>query len=139
MKKIKQVGVFIGAFVATSVVMTGFEYINYLLFPFPAGLDLNNINSLQEFSMTLPTSTFVMILLGWFFGTMLGVWILQKFLKIENAVLKIRMIYGFAGFLTLLAIFNNYMFVGLGNRLWFEILPIPFFFATTYLTIKYVR
>jgi hypothetical protein len=131
--------VFIGAFVATSVVMTGFEFTNHLMYPFPEGLDTTNLIAIHQFGLTMPTFAFVMILLGWFFGTILGVWILNKYLVVKSEVVKVKVIYGFAVLLTALAIINNFMYVGLGNRLWFEVLTVPFFILVAYLTLKFIK
>jgi hypothetical protein len=130
--------IFIGAFVGTSCVMMCFEYANHLMYPFPEGLDTNNLQAIQEFGKTMPTFAFVMILLGWFFGTILGIFILQKYLQV-NIKNKIWTIYIFALTLTLLAIWNNYMYIGLGNRLWFELLTPIFFLLTTFLYINLTK
>lgn len=135
----KNILIFIGAFVATSVVMMAFEFTNHLLYPFPAGLDTTNLAAIQEFGKTMPTFAFIMIVLGWLFGTVLGVWILDKYLVKGSEEMKIKIIYGFAILLTALAIMNNFMYVGLGNRLWFEVVTVPFFVLVTYLTLKFVK
>lgn len=131
--------IFVGAFVATSAVMMAFEYTNHLLYPFPVGLDTTNLAAIQEFGKTMPAFAFVMILLGWLFGTILGVWILNKYLAKGSEEMKIKIIYGFAILLTVLAIMNNFMYVGFGNRLWFEILTIPVFILVTYTTLKFIN
>ncbi len=127
------------AFVSTSAVMMTFEFANHLLYPFPETLDTQNLQTIQEFSKTLPTFALVMILLGWFFGTMLGVCILHKYLKIEDAKHKLNIIYVFASLLTALAVMNNCLYIGLGNRFWFEVLTLPFFFIVTHFTLKYLN
>ena len=133
----KNILIFIGAFVATSAVMMGFEFTNHMLYPFPEGLDTTNLAAIQQFGLTMPIFAFVMILLGWFFGTILGVWILNKYLVLKNEATKVKVIYGFAALLTALAIMNNFMYVGLGNRMWFEIITVPFFVLVAYLTMKF--
>jgi hypothetical protein len=92
----KKILIFIGAFVATSCVMMVFEYTNHLMYPFPEGFDTTNLQAIQEFGKTMPIFAFVMILLGWFFGTILGVWILNKYLVVKNEATKVNVIYGFA-------------------------------------------
>lgn len=131
--------IFIGAFVATSVVMMGFEFTNHMLYPFPEGMDTTNLAAIQQFGLTMPTFAFMMILLGWLFGTILGVWILNKYLVVKSGATKVKVIYGFAGMLTALAIMNNFMYVGLGNRLWFEVLTVPVFIVVTYLTLRFIN
>jgi hypothetical protein len=124
---------------ATSAVMMGFEFTNHMLYPFPEGLDTTNLAAIQQFGLTMPTFAFVMILLGWLFGTILGVRILNQYLVVKSGATKVKVIYGFAGLLTALAIMNNFMYVGLGNRLWFEIITVPFFIVVTYLTLRFIN
>jgi len=119
------------AFVLTSAVMTLFEFINSFIFPFPEFLDRNNLEAVRAFTVTMPDTALIMILLGWFFGTILGTYTVLKFTK------STKLIYIHAGVLTILAVINNYLFMGT-DRLWFSVLTLPFFFVVAWGTKKYI-
>jgi hypothetical protein len=63
----------------------------------------------------------------------------RVYLVVKNEATKVNVIYGFAALLTVLAVMNNFMYVGLGNRPWFEIITMPIFFVVTYFSLKYFK
>ncbi|MDI9313055.1 MAG: hypothetical protein QM529_00025 [Hydrotalea sp.] len=71
------VAIFIGLLVAF-VVMTLFEFVNYVLYPFPQDMDKMDMVALKSFTDGLPLTAFLMVLAGWFFGGMAGGYVACK-------------------------------------------------------------
>lgn len=119
------------AFVATSAVMMGFEFTNSFFFPFPEGLDTNNLEVVRAFSSSLPYTAMIMVFLGWLFGTIVGTIIILK--KIG----EVKFAYILAGILTFFALANNYLFVP--EKIWVQFVTVPFFFLVVHFTSKYLK
>lgn len=60
------------------LIMTGCEFLNSLLFPFPAGMDLNNLEEVRAFTQTLPWTAYILVLLGWSLGAFFGGFLLYR-------------------------------------------------------------
>jgi hypothetical protein len=70
-------GVIAGIVVAFLCVQ-GAEMITHRLYPFPPGADMKDMATIKRFVATLPTPAFVLVLAGWFVGTLLGTFLAAK-------------------------------------------------------------
>lgn len=67
------IAVVLGALLA-GVTVAAVEFLGQRLFPPPPGLDFNN----REAMMSLPTGTFVFLLLAWALGALAGGWLAAR-------------------------------------------------------------
>lgn len=81
---LKRIGAVLLGLLAASVVMTVFEFTNSFLFPFPAGIDIDNIDAVRAFTAALPWTAYLLVLLGWFLGALLGGFVVSRFLKAKT-------------------------------------------------------
>lgn len=102
---LKNIGAVVGGFVAASVVMMVCEMTNSLIFPFPAGFDQTNLEQVRAFAATLPWTAYILVLLGWFLGSVVGGWISSRIVRAKT--FTVAGIVG--GILTVAGIFNNVM------------------------------
>jgi len=70
-------GVIAGIIVAF-VCVQGAEMITHHYYPFPPGADMKDIATIKRFVATLPSTAFVLVLAGWFVGTLLGTYLAAK-------------------------------------------------------------
>lgn len=72
----------IGSVVLSVIVAAGviylFEYCSHLLFPTPEGLDTSNQQALSEWINTLPPMAMWLIVISWFFGSLIGSLVLSR-------------------------------------------------------------
>ena len=62
----------IAGFVVAAAVMMGFEFANSLLFPFPPGMDTNDLEAVRAFAATMPLSALILVAAGWTIGSFAG-------------------------------------------------------------------
>jgi hypothetical protein len=106
------------------------EYINHALYPFPQ--DIKTQNALQEYMLQLPLGYWLIILAGWFTGSLLSGILIQKISKSSNIYLSL-----IAGIvLTLSSIYNLF---ALPHPLWFSVLAVILFIPTVLLGNKLSR
>jgi hypothetical protein len=67
----KPLGVAIGAIIAITCVQVA-EMITHHFYPFPPGADTHDMATIKRFVTTLPLPGFLIVLAGWFAGTLLG-------------------------------------------------------------------
>lgn len=60
-----------GFFVASAVMML-FEYINSFFFPLPADLDWTDAAAVHAFTLSLPWTAYILVILGWALGSFKG-------------------------------------------------------------------
>ncbi|MBP9669595.1 MAG: hypothetical protein KBE09_04890 [Candidatus Pacebacteria bacterium] len=106
-------------------VMLAFEFANSYLFPFPEGLDRMNLEAVRAFAQTLPASAYILVLLGWFFGSCAAGWALSRYLPTAT-VLHVLVI---GGFLTLNGVLNNLMLL---HPWWVNLFGLPLFVIGSY-------
>lgn len=114
------------------VVMMIFEYINSLLYPLPAGLDIGDTEAVQAFTATLPWTAYILVLLGWIVGSFKA-GAVTTYLSGER-VYKLSLIAGLV--LTLLGIANN---LAIGHDLFFNIVGLPMFILFTYVGHRFAK
>lgn len=110
----------IGALVAAFAVMMCFEFVNSLFFPFPAGMDVNNLEAVRAFSISLPWNAYILIWFGWVLGSSLAGWLVVRISGEKTD--KLPVIVGLI--LTALGIAN---FLMLTHPIWFVIIGLPMF------------
>lgn len=101
-------------------IMMAFEATNSLFFPFPAGMDLNDIHAVQAFAKTLPWTAYIMVLLGWAFSSIFAGWISTKISHEKS--MKLAIFIGIV--LTILGTANVFM---LEHPVWFTVIGLPLF------------
>lgn len=62
----------IAGFVSAFAVMMTFELTNSFLFPFPPGLDVNDVAQVRAFAASMPLSALVLVAAGWISGSFVG-------------------------------------------------------------------
>jgi hypothetical protein len=68
---------FVGLLVS-AVVVAAFEYVNSLLYPFPAGFDMHDPAAIAAFIKTLPVTAYVAVWAGWAVGAFVGTLVAKK-------------------------------------------------------------
>jgi len=81
----KIIGVIAGLIVAFLLMML-FEYLNSLIFPFPAGMDLNNLAAVRAYSQTLPWTAYLMVIAGWVIASFFGGFVPGKYIPASDIV-----------------------------------------------------
>lgn len=61
------VGLIIGSFA-----IYGIQYISQQVYPSPEGMDFNNMNAVKEFIASLPSSAFLLLLVSYAVGSLIG-------------------------------------------------------------------
>lgn len=62
----------IAGFVSAFAVMMTFELTNSFLFPFPPGLDVNDVAQVRAFAASMPLSALLLVAAGWMLGSFVG-------------------------------------------------------------------
>ena len=62
----------VGGFVVASAVMLACEFANSFLFPFPPGMDTNDLQAVRAFAASMPLSALVLVAIGWVAGSFAG-------------------------------------------------------------------
>lgn len=116
----------VAGFVVASIVMMIFEYANSFLFPIPADLDWNDSEAVRRLTESLPWTAYILVLLGWAFGSFKGGWV-TAWLSGEE---KFRTSFALAIILTLAGVLNVMM---IGHDVIFTAVGLPLLFGATYL------
>ncbi len=106
-------------------VMLAFEFANSFFFPLPETLDRMNLDAVRAFAQTLPASAYILVLLGWFFGSCAAGWALSRYVPTATIVHVLLI----GGLLTLNGVLNNLMLM---HPLWVNLLGLPLFVIGTY-------
>ncbi|MFN7160649.1 MAG: hypothetical protein ACK4NC_03505 [Candidatus Gracilibacteria bacterium] len=61
------------------ITMMIFEFVNSLFFPFPAGMNINDISQVRAFTQVLPWTAYILVLTGWATGSLFGGYMMQKY------------------------------------------------------------
>jgi hypothetical protein len=114
------------------VIMMLFEYANSFLFPLPEGLDMKDTETLHVFTASLPWTAYILVLLGWIFGSFKAGCV-TTYLAQEHTY-KLSFIVGII--LTVLGLINN---LAIGSSMLFNVIALPVFIIFTYLGHTYLR
>jgi hypothetical protein len=71
------VGVVVG-FLVANVVTWAVELLSLLVYPLPAGLDMNDTEAVRTYIGTMPSGAFPFVLLAWFAGAFCGAWLAAR-------------------------------------------------------------
>lgn len=114
----------VAGFVTAGAVMMACEYINYLIYPFPAAMDTNDIVQVRAFADTLPAQALVLVAFGWIAGSFAAGFVATKAATASSPVPAL-----IAGvLLTAGAGVNAWM---IQSPLWFHIGGLPLFVLFT--------
>lgn len=116
----------LAGFIAAFAIMMAFEFVNSLIFPFPEGMDYKSLDEVRQFTETLPSTAFIMVLLGWAIGAFVAVLVTMKISRKSGIMLPL--IVGII--LTICGVVNVIMFQ---HPLWFNIVGLPLFIIFTIL------
>ena len=72
---IRSVGALFAGLLSAALVVALVESLNHAIYPAPAGLDPADKVAMEAFMRSLPTGAFIMLLVGWFDGTMVGAFV----------------------------------------------------------------
>ena len=111
------------------ITMMLFEFVNSFFFPFPEGMDVRDV---KAFTDTLPWTVYILVLLGWTFGSFLAGYITTRLSREQSYSLSL--IVGII--LTLLGVLNN---MRIGHDMVFNVIGLPMFIIFTYLGHRYQR
>ncbi len=113
-------------------VMTFFEFVNSLFFPFPKGTNTMDLEQVRVFTNTLPPIAFIVVLLGWAAGSLAAGYMTTKRALKTGLDVK-RVVTLLAIILTGFAALNNFVFLPGVQPLWFNIVGLPLFAIFTYI------
>ncbi|MFZ2555315.1 MAG: hypothetical protein WAZ27_02525 [Minisyncoccia bacterium] len=116
----------VAGFLVASIVMMIFEYINSFLFPIPKDLDWKDPEAVRALTASLPWPAYILVLLGWSFGSFKGGWV-TAWLSGERTF---RLSLVLALILTLAGVWNVML---IGHDIVFTLLGLPALFFGTYL------
>jgi hypothetical protein len=122
----------IASIVTAFIVMLAFEFTNAMMYPFPAELDVNNIEQVKEFASTLPFFAFLMVLLGWMCGSF-AAGVIVTLLTKHNLHHGRRLTILVGIVLTLLGLFNNFVFLPGVQPIWLVTIGTVTFMIFSYL------
>jgi uncharacterized membrane protein YsdA (DUF1294 family) len=125
----KNIGWTFVGFLTAFITISLFEFANSLLFPFPPGMDTYDLNAIRQFAQSMPSTLFVIVLIGWVVGTILAS------LLILHKVKSPKHVYVCAGILTFMALINNFVILPGVHPLWFHIIGLPLFMCSAYITV----
>lgn len=74
------VAILSGIIVAFLIVM-GAEGVNSQLYPMPAGVDMADATAMKHYVSSLPVSGFLLVLVGWGLGALLGAWVAARVVR----------------------------------------------------------
>lgn len=112
----------IAGFGIASVIMTAFEYANSLIYPFPEGMNTRDLEQVREFSMSMPSTAYILVFLGWAVGTFVAAVLVSK--MVVDKKKTFNLLSALVIILTLAGLFNNIAFAA---PVWFIILGILVF------------
>lgn len=80
----RKVASFVLAFLSAFIIMMVFEYVNSLLFPFPAGMDVMNLDAVRSFTDNLPWTGYILVFVGWMVASFVGGFIVTRVSKTSS-------------------------------------------------------
>lgn len=122
----------LAGFITASIVMMIFEYANSFLYPIPADLDWRDPEAVRAFTGSLPWTAYVLVLLGWAFGSYKGGWV-TAYLAGET---KFRASLILATLLVAAGIYNVML---IGHDIVFTVIGLPALFIGTYIGFRAVQ
>lgn len=108
------------SFLVAFAVIVIFEYSNSIIFPFPDGFDMTNMESVRMFTQSLPWNAYILVWLGWVSGSLIAGWLSITLSKSSSMVSPLII----GSTLTIVGLINNVM---LGAPLWVTILGLFLF------------
>ena len=122
-------GVIAGIAIAFVLVQAA-EMVVHQMHPFPSGMDTKDMTSIKAFVATLPVSAFILVLLGWFVGTVTGTFTASKIGR--SAIPG----YVTGGLLFVAGIANSII---IPQPLWFSVVSFAIYIAGTLLGVRLGR
>lgn len=122
----------LAGFITASIVMMIFEYANSLIYPLPTDLDWMDPVAVRAFTESLPWTAYILVLLGWAFGSYKGGWV-TAYLAGET---KFRASLVLAVLLVAAGIYNVML---IGHDIVFTLLGLPALFIGTYVGFRAVQ
>ncbi|NOT42631.1 MAG: hypothetical protein HOP13_19315 [Alphaproteobacteria bacterium] len=111
----------VAGFVVAAAVMMGCEFANSFLYPFPPGMDTNDLEAVRDFAAAMPLSALVLVAIGWTAGSFAGGFATTRIARTGSPALA--QIMGLL--LTAGGVFNAWM---IQNPPWFFWGGLPVFF-----------
>jgi hypothetical protein len=71
-RMIRNVLAVVAGVVVAGIVMMACEFANSRLYPFPEGMDVNDIEQVRSFAAAMPLSALVLVAIGWTVGSFAG-------------------------------------------------------------------
>ena len=120
MRMIRNVLAVVAGFVVASVVMLACEFANSFFFPFPKGMDTNDLEAVRAFAASMPLSALVLVAIGWVLGAFAGGFVTTRIAATASpAPAQVLGLLLTAG-----GVFNAWMIM---NPTWFFWLGLPAF------------
>lgn len=119
------IAVILGLVVATLVIMS-IQMISYSLYPMPEGIDPTDTEAMRTHVQSLPPMAFLIVLLSYFMGTLIGVIVAIKVADTHHKQLAL----GIATVLMILGIINLFQIT---HPMWFNIICVLLFIPTALL------
>jgi uncharacterized membrane protein YeaQ/YmgE (transglycosylase-associated protein family) len=88
---VKNILVFIVALVAGGAVVYGFETMSHQLFPPPADINSNDLESLKNIMKNAPAGSLALVILAHAVGAMVSGWIIGRFAASSHRMLALTM------------------------------------------------
>jgi hypothetical protein len=120
----KILSVVVGIVVAV-IVFVIVEQLVHLVYPFPAGLDFQNVEQVNQYLANVPFSYWILVLLGWIVGSVLAGILIKRISRSDELVLPL-----IAGaVLTLSGLANVFSFQ---HHAWFVVTTLMVFFVAVF-------
>lgn len=124
----------VAALIAAFAVIMIVEMINTLVVPMPGSEITGDPAKLKVFMTTLPTTSYVVVLVGYFLGSFAGGFIVKNLSRRESPGMTLPILIG--GILTAGAVLNFFVLLP-GQPLWFVILGLLIFVPVSMLGAKF--
>jgi len=122
------------ALIAAFGVILIVEMINTLVVPMPGSDITGDPAKLSAFMTTLPTTAYVVVLVGYFLGSFAGGFIVKNMSRRESPGMTLPAVIG--GVLTIGAVLNFFVFLP-GQPVWFVIIGLLIFIPASLLGAKF--
>lgn len=122
----------VAGFVVASVVMLACEFANSFFFPFPNGMNTNDLEAVRTFAASMPLSALVLVAIGWVLGSFAGGFVTTR-IAASASPLPAQVL---GVLLTAGGVFNAWMIM---NPTWFFWLGLPTFFLCAMLGCRAAR
>lgn len=81
---LRSIGATLAGLLAAAAVVSLVESLSHSIYPPPTGLDFTNRAVVEAYMRSLPTGAFIMLLVGWFDGTMTGAFVASLLTRGES-------------------------------------------------------